>query len=147
MYWVEPYLNIKNQLITDLEELTDADDKLVFDKVYFGRKASPEIFPCAIIWPMVLRTDPTTLRSSYYPMPFQLTVVNQEQAGIELGFDDVIERLGLVEKMLVDDRQFHHLTENLEIDMVDPDIYKSRVRTRHEASLLVTFMRFYLPTC
>ncbi len=146
-YWVGPYLEIKNQLITDLEALTDAVGDPVFDRVYFGRKTSPEIFPCAIIWPMTLRTDPTTLRSSYYPMPFQIIVVNQETADIEAGFDDVIGRLGLAEKMLVDDRQFHGLTDNLEIDIIDPDIYKSRVRTRHEASLTVRFIRFYLPTC
>jgi len=146
-YWITPYLDIKNQLITDLEALTDEYDDLVFDHVYFGRKASPEQFPCAIIWPMTLRTDPTTLRTSYYPMPFRIIVVSQEEAHIEEGFDDVIGRLGLVEKMLVDDRQFHGLTDNLEVDVVEPDVYRPRVRTRHEAALTVRFIRFYLPTC
>ncbi len=144
-YWVDSYLAIKNRLKTQLEELLDDDGDLIFKRVYFGRKATAKEFPACIFWPVVSRVSVTTTKSSQYPMRFRVCAIAQDQSP-EQGHNEAVTMMGYVGKMIEDDRQFGHLADTSEVDDIDPDVERRRVRTRHEAAMILRFERYVLPT-
>jgi len=138
------YLAIKNRLKTVLEELVDDDGDLVFKRVYFGKKATAKEFPACIFWPVVERITVTTTKSSRYPMRFRVCAIAQDQSP-EAGHDEAVTMMGYIGKMIEDDRQFGHLADTSEIDDIDCDVERRRVRTRHEAAYILRFERYVLP--
>ena len=149
-YWVTVYLEVKNRLKELLEELLDDEGLLgtegdpVFKAVYFGKKSAPKEFPACVLWPILMRPSVTTAASSQYPIRFRVAVIAQDQSP-EGGHDEAIGRLGIIGAMIVNDRQFGHLVATTEIDEIDPDVMRRRVRTRHEAAFILRFERFVLP--
>ena len=143
-YWIDAYLAIKNRLKAQLEELVDSEGDLVFKRVYFGKKTTAKEFPCSIFWPVTTRPSVTTANSSQYPMRFRVCAIAQDQSP-EQGHDEAVTMMGYVGKMIEDDRQFGHLADTSEIDEIDSDVERRRVRTRHEASMILRFERYVLP--
>ncbi len=143
-YWIDSYLAIKARLRVQLEELVDDDGDLVFKKVYFGKKATAKEFPCCIFWPITVRPTVTSAGSSQYPMRFRVCAIAQDQTP-EGGHDEAVIMMGYVGKMIEDDRQFGFLADTSEIDDIDPDVERRRVRTRHEAAFILRFERYVLP--
>ena len=143
-YWIDSYLAIKARLRVQLEELVDDDGDLVFKRVYFGKKATAKEFPCCIFWPIVARPTVTSAGSSRYPMRFRVCAIAQDQTP-EGGHDEAAIMMGYVGKMIEDDRQFGFLADTSEIDDIDPDVERRRVRTRHEAAYILRFERYVLP--
>ena len=143
-YWIDSYLAIKNRLRVQLEELVNDEGDLVFKRVYFGKKITAKEFPCCIFWPIIVRTTVTTANSSQYPMRFRVCAIAQDQTP-EGGHDEAVTMMGYVGKMIEDDRQFGFLADTSEIDEIDPDVRRPRVRTRHEAAYILRFERYVLP--
>ena len=130
--------------MTDLGELLDAHDESLFKEVYFGKQAQPKEFPCAIVRPEIIRTTATTVRSSQYRMPFDIRVIAKNEDPEE-GIDEVVVLLGRVVKMFEDDRQWGEYSDNVEPFVIDPDVERRAVRTRHEGSIMATWYRHVLP--
>ncbi|RLE67000.1 MAG: hypothetical protein DRJ38_00070 [Thermoprotei archaeon] len=141
MSWREVFLDIIDQLKTDLQNLTDGNGNNVFAAVYVGRKSKPIHFPCAFIFPGRVRLTPSTVTKSTYEMNVTIRVVSKIAAG-ESGLKDVLTRLGYVEDMLKSDRTFHGYVDNLEVDTIETEVFRPMVRERHEAELTVRFIRF-----
>lgn len=137
--WVTRYIEILDQLEADLGALQDGGVD-VFKAVYVGRKAVPRTFPAVFIFPLSITGPAASVATSAFFMPFEIRVVAKMPTARE-ALVDVIERLGLVEQMLIADRQFHELTENLEVNPIEPESIRPRVRDRHEGSLIVTFRK------
>jgi len=137
--WFTAFEKIKDKLIEKLTDLKSGGIA-VFDAVYFGRKSTPTNFPCVFIWPETIRPVPATIAMSKYFMPFTIRAVSKLPS-LMGGFEDAVRRLGLVEHMLISDRSFEYLADNLEIGSITPDVPLPRVRERHEAELVVTFLR------
>jgi len=143
MSWRTIFTNIIDRLKTDLTALKDSSNANVFDAVYIGRKSRPTNFPCAVIFPGRIRLTPSTVAKSMYEMNVTVRVVSK-LASSEDGLKDAISRIGYVEDMLKDDRTFHGYTDNLEVDIVESEVFRPMVRERHEAELNVRFIRFTL---
>lgn len=138
------YLAIKNRLKELLEELQDDNGDPVFKAIYFGKKATPKEFPACVFWPVIIRPVVTTAASSQYPIRFRVATIAQDQHP-ETGHDEAVTMLGYIGEMIVNDRQFGHLAATTEIDELDVDVTRRRVRTRHEAAMILRFERFVLP--
>lgn len=139
MSWRESYLDIINQLKTDLVNLKDDEGNNVFDAVYVSRHARPTNFPCAFIFPeRILERSATTTRSQYM-MRVRIHVISKSPAS-EAGMKDAINRIGYVETMLINDRTFHGKVHNLEIAEIRPEAGRPLSRDRHEAELYVDFI-------
>lgn len=143
-YWPEVYLGIKNKIMEDLAAILDEDNDPVFSAVYFGKKTQPKEFPCAIVRPERIRTRSTTVRSSQYPMVFDIRVISKSQDPDE-GVMEVVELLGRITKLFEDDRQWGGWTDTVEPFTIIPEVERRAVRTRHEGAIIGTFMRYVLP--
>ena len=130
--------------MTDLRALADERGDKRFAAVYFGKQAKPEQFPCAIVRPETIRTTSSTVRSSQYRMPFDIRIIAKDQDP-EIGVDEVVVLLGVVVKMFEDDRQWGTYSDNVEPFVINPDVERRAVRTRHEGSILATWFRHVLP--
>ena len=138
--WSEVYSGIVEGLKSKLEALSVNGTK-VFSAVYVGRKHMPEQFPCAYILPVTVRGTPASPQQTKYEMTFDIHVISRHP-GSEEGFTDVVEKLGNIERMLVGDRSFGGLVENLEVDRIDLEVERPTVRERHEGRLRVRFERW-----
>lgn len=141
MSWRTVYPAIISQLKTDLQQLKDNSNNNVFDAVYVGRKAKPVDFPCAFVFPGRIRLTPSTVSKSVHEMNVTIRVVSKMPSG-ETGLQDVMDRLGYVKDMLEADRTFHGYADNLEVDVIDSEVFRPMVRDRHEAELTVRFLRY-----
>ena len=141
MSWRTVYPTIISQLKNDLQQLKDSSNNNVFDAVYVGRKARPTDFPCAFIFPGRIRLTPSTTAKSVHEMNVTIRVVSKMPSG-ESGLQDVMNRLGYVKDMLESDRTFHGYADNLEVDVIESEVYRPMVRDRHEAELTVRFLRY-----
>ena len=143
-YWSDVYPLIKAKLMTDLVALADARGDPIFDEVYFGKKVQPKKFPCAIVRPERIRPRVTTVRSSQYPMMFDIRAIAKDTSP-DLGDAEVITLLGRITKMFEDDRQWGGHAATVEVDDIVPEVDRPRVRTRFEGAVIVRFMRYVLP--
>lgn len=132
------YPQIIEKLILQLRELRDSENRSVFKVVYLGKQAAPEDFPCILILPGMIRLSPVTTKEDEYRIYFELHGISASSER-EGGLKDAVWRINLVSKMLTEDREFGDLVDNLEVESIDPEVERPRVRTRHEASLLVRF--------
>lgn len=143
-YWPTIWLGIKDKLQEDIAAIVDSRGDAVFRAVYFGKKAQPQEFPCVIIRPEIIRTRVTTVRSSQYPMIFDIRVIAKSEDPDE-GVVEAVTLLGYITKLCEDDRQWGGWTDTVEPYSIVPEVERRAVRTRHEASVVVTFMRYVLP--
>jgi len=141
MSWRTVYPTIVSQLKTDLQQLKDSNNNNVFDAVYVGRKAKPVDFPCVFVFPGRIRLTPSTVSKSVHEMNVTIRVISKMPSG-ETGLQDVMDRLGYVKDMLEADRTFHGYADNLEVDVIDSEVFRPMVRDRHEAELTVRFLRY-----
>jgi len=141
MSWRIAFVDIIENLKTDLTNLTDTAGNRVFDVVYVGRKVPPKDFPCAFILPDRIRGEPSTSNRSLYRMPIRIRVISTQPSSLA-GLKDAIDRLGYVKDMLTSDRHFHDLVDNLEITDIIPEVAAPLARVRHEAELTVTFEKW-----
>lgn len=139
MGWTDTFKQILSKLKSDLKSLK-IDENAAFDAVYIGRKAAPTQFPCAFIFPRRVRERPATAGTSVYEIQFEIRVVSKAVGG-EAGLTDALTRIGAVESMLIADRSYGGLVDNLEVDEIQPEIELPRVRERHESALRVTFRK------
>lgn len=143
-YWPEVWLAIKGKLMEDIADIVDDRGDEVFEAVYFGKKTQPKEFPCAIIRPEDIRTRVTTVRSSQYPMVFDIRVISKDEDP-EDGVIEVVNLLGEITKLFEDDRQWATYTDTVEPFRIIPEVERRAVRTRHEGAVIVTFIRYILP--
>lgn len=143
-YWTDVYVLIKAKLIADLAALVDSRGDPIFQQVYFGKKVQPKEFPCAIVRPERIRPRVTTVRSSQFPMMFDIRVIAKD-TNPNLGDAEVITLLGHVTKMFEDDRQWGGHAATVEVDDIIPEVDRPRVRTRFEGAIIARFMRYVLP--
>ncbi len=92
-----------------------------------------------------IRPIPTTVASSRFPFIFEVHAIALSQDNLE-GFDEANNLLGLITKLFEDDnRQFDYLVDTSEIDRIIPEVDRPRVRTRHEAAVIIRFMKWVSP--
>jgi len=143
-YWPEIWLGVKDKIMEDLAAIVDDRGDAVFHAVYFGKKAQPKEFPCAIVRSEAIRTRSTTVRSSQYPMVFDIRVIAKSEDPDE-GVVEVVGYLGMITKLFEDDRQWGGWADTVEPYVIIPEVERRAVRTRHEGSIVTTFMRYVLP--
>ena len=139
--WCEVYEDVIDTIKSKISQLTDDQGNALFDAVYVGRKAKPVDFPCAFVFPGRIRLTPSTVSKSVHEMNVTIRVVSKMPSG-ETGLQDVMDRLGYVKDMLEADRTFHGYADNLEVDVIDSEVFRPMVRDRHEAELTVRFLRY-----
>ena len=143
-YWPTVWMGIKDKLMTDLAAIVDDRGDVVFKAIYFGKKAQPKEFPCAIVRAETIRTRSTSARSSQFPMIFDVRVISKNEDPEE-GVEEVLVNLGRISRLCEDDRQWGGWTDTVEPYTIIPDVERRAVRTRHEGSIVITFMRYVLP--
>jgi hypothetical protein len=137
MTWESTFTGLQDRLITQLKALKDTEGTVLFKEVYFGSKAVPTTFPCAIVLADVMPSRVASTSTSWIQFPFVVVCVAKDPG--KTGYTDAVHRLFLVNEMLIADRSFGELCSNLEVDAITPDYQKPRVRDRHESRLRVTY--------
>jgi len=140
MSWRTIVAEIVSKLKSDLVALTDATGTKIFDTVYVGRSDAPKSFPCAFILADRVRETAASAGTSFYRIDFEIRVISRNPSS-EAGLKDVMDRLGYVEEMLINDRTFGGKSDNLEVREIRPEVRMRITRDRHEGSLFVSFER------
>lgn len=138
--WSDVYRQIVERLKSQLLTLQNGGQK-VFEAVYVGSKYAPLTYPVAYILPVTVRCTPASPNRTKFDMTLDVHVISREPS-TEAGIMDVAERLGKVESMLVSDRSFGSLVENLEVERIDLAVERPTTRDRHEGRLRVRFEKW-----
>ena len=77
-------------------------------------------------------------------MVFDIRVIAKSEDPEE-GVVEVVGYLGMITKLFEDDRQWGGWTDTVEPYIIIPEVERRAVRTRHEGSIVGTFMRYVLP--
>lgn len=111
-----------------------------FDNVYIGRQVAPTAFPCVYILPQEVRMQPASVRSTLYEMIVRLRVITREVVSEE-AVKTGVDLIGKIENMLIADRGFGGLVDNLEVDRIEFAVERPISRERQETELVVRFIK------
>ena len=111
-----------------------------FANVYVGRLQPPSAFPCVYVLPQEVRETPTSPKTSMYEMIFRIRVITREVVS-ESAIKESTDLIGAVENMLISDRGFGGLVDNLEVDRIVYYVESPLSRDRQETDLIVRFVK------
>lgn len=111
-----------------------------FEHVYVGRQVAPTAFPCVYILPQEVRMQPASAKSTMYEMVVRLRTISREVVSEE-AVKTSTDLIGKIESMLIVDRSFGGLVDNLEVDRIAFAVERPISRDRQETELVVRFIR------